>query len=98
MQHEAMERLRRLGVIEGVSLLALLCVAMPLKYLADIPEAVAIVGWVHGALFLGFCASLAHVVIAHRWPVSHAIRPLVASVVPFGFLVVDPWLRRLATA
>jgi hypothetical protein len=44
--------LRRLCLIEGLSLLLLLGVAMPLKYLADQPLAVRYVGLVHGVLWL----------------------------------------------
>ena len=44
-------KLRWIGFIEGVSTLALFGVAMPLKYLADMPLAVTIAGAIHGALF-----------------------------------------------
>ena len=39
---------------EGVSFLVLLLVAMPLKYLANMPMAVTIVGGLHGILFVAF--------------------------------------------
>jgi integral membrane protein len=42
------------GKIEGYSYLALLFIAMPLKYLADIPTAVRIAGSIHGVLFVAF--------------------------------------------
>lgn len=41
-------RFRFFGFIEGASLLILLCIAMPLKYAAGYPEAVRIVGSLHG--------------------------------------------------
>ncbi|HAW97556.1 MAG TPA: hypothetical protein DCX67_03400, partial [Opitutae bacterium] len=37
------KNLRILGNVEGISYLLLLCVAMPLKYLADMPLAVRVV-------------------------------------------------------
>ena len=43
---------RILAIIEGISLLALLFIAMPLKYVYAMPEAVSIVGMTHGILFL----------------------------------------------
>ena len=49
-------RLRILGYVEGVSTLLLFGVAMPLKYAADMPEAVTIVGMVHGILFMALVA------------------------------------------
>mgnify|MGYP001566950446 CR=1 FL=1 len=51
--------LRLTTLAEGVSFLLLLGVAMPLKYLAGIPLAVAIAGWLHGILFGGLCVLLA---------------------------------------
>ena len=50
--------LRAAGLAEAVSFLVLLGVAMPLKYLAGMPQAVKVVGWAHGLLFMGFCAAL----------------------------------------
>ncbi|CAM5612044.1 hypothetical protein BSAF29S_04504 [Bacillus safensis subsp. safensis] len=40
--HTSISRLRQAGFIEGMSLLTLLLIAMPLKYFADIPMAVTI--------------------------------------------------------
>jgi integral membrane protein len=44
------------GIVEGVSTLVLFGVAMPLKYYADMPMAVSIVGMIHGLLFIGLVA------------------------------------------
>ena len=44
----AVGRLRWIALIEGVSYLVLLGIAMPLKYFADLPIAVKITGWMHG--------------------------------------------------
>ena len=41
-----------IGKLEGYSYLALLFIAMPLKYMADMPLAVRIAGSIHGALFV----------------------------------------------
>ena len=50
---------RMTGLAEGVSFLTLLCVAMPLKYFMGIPEAVRVVGLIHGILFLLYVGLLA---------------------------------------
>src|SRR5262249_19012058 len=47
-------RVRIAGLAEGVSFLLLLGVAMPLKYFADYPMAVTVVGTIHGVLFILF--------------------------------------------
>jgi integral membrane protein len=51
-------RLRAVALVEGVSFLLLLGIAMPLKYFAAIPQAVTIAGWLHGLLFMAFCIAL----------------------------------------
>ena len=43
---------RKIAMAEGVSFLVLLLIAMPLKYMADYPKAVTIVGGLHGVLFI----------------------------------------------
>ena len=44
-------RFRVIGISEGISYMLLLLVGMPLKYKMGIPEAVKIMGWMHGVLF-----------------------------------------------
>jgi integral membrane protein len=85
----AIGRLRVIGLIEGVSFLILLGIAMPLKYLAGQPEAVRIVGMLHGVFFVFYVLAVAHVKIAHRWSVFKALTALVASVIPFGNFILD---------
>ena len=43
---------RKVALLEGISLIVLMGIAMPLKYVWDQPEAVRIVGWIHGILFI----------------------------------------------
>lgn len=53
------QRFLQIGKLEGYSYLALLLIAMPLKYLADMPLAVGIriAGSVHGVLFVAFVSN-----------------------------------------
>jgi integral membrane protein len=44
--------LRLSALLEGISFLVLLGIAMPLKYMAGIPEPVTVIGWAHGVLFV----------------------------------------------
>ena len=52
MSSSVIRQLRIIGLIEGVSFLVLLGIAMPLKYLAGMPRAVSAVGMAHGVLFI----------------------------------------------
>jgi len=86
--------LRRVAFLEGVSLLVLFFVAMPLKYLAGLPIAVLICGSIHGALFILFCIALERVRRAHGWPLGRAAAVFGSGWLPFGTFVADRWLRR----
>jgi integral membrane protein len=87
-------RLRLVGIVEGISYLVLLGVAMPLKYLAGMPLAVRWVGWAHGVLFVLFCLTLLGAMRAHRWSLARAAWVFVAGLVPFGTFAIDGRLRR----
>ena len=91
-------RLRAVGMAEAVSFLVLLGIAMPLKYFADLPEAVRIVGWVHGILFIGFFVALMLARDALQWSVRWTALVLLAGLLPFGPFVIDGRLRKKAEA
>lgn len=78
--------LHRMGRVEGVSLLLLLGVAMPLKYFAGQPLAVTVVGSVHGALWVIYMAMLGRMWMSGTWSFGTVVVATVASVLPFG-----PW-------
>ena len=86
-------RLRAVAIVEGVSFLVLLGIAMPLKYVWGYPLAVKLVGWAHGVLFILFCFALAQAMRHARWPLTRATGLLVAALLPFGPFVVDRGLR-----
>ena len=86
-------RFRLVSLLEGVSFLVLLGIAMPLKYAAGIPEAVRYVGWAHGILFVLFLLALFEVASAKSWALPRIFGAFVASVVPFGAFVLERKLR-----
>ena len=87
-------RMRLISLVEGVSFLLLLGVAMPLKYLAGIPEPVSIVGAAHGVLFILYALAAAALMLALRWSPLWFVGAMVASVVPFGTFYIDARLKR----
>lgn len=87
---------RTVGIVEGISWLVLLFVAMPLKYGFGFPLAVRVVGSAHGALFVAFCAVLAFAHLRNGWPWLRSFRWFVAALLPFGFFFVDRELVRIA--
>ena len=95
IDHGYLQNLRRMGTIEGISTLVLFGIAMPLKYLADMPLAVTVVGSIHGFLFLGLVGMLAVAVRRVPLPTGLAIAGVAAAVIPFGPFVLDRRLARL---
>jgi integral membrane protein len=85
--------LRSLGKIEGISYLLLLGIAMPLKYFADLPMAVKVVGWAHGILFVALCVVLFQVWRDRNWAWKRASMVFVAALLPFGPFVIDERLK-----
>ena len=51
-----MKIFRAISLIEGLSFLTLLFIAMPLRAYLGMAEAVYYVGWIHGVLFIAYIA------------------------------------------
>lgn len=86
--------LRLTGIIEGLSYLILLAIAMPLKYLAGKPEMVSIVGMAHGILFVLYVVLSFLAKLQYSWTWGRVWTLWIASVVPFGTFYVDYKLLR----
>jgi integral membrane protein len=88
---------RVLSLVEGLSLIVLLFIAMPAKYRFG-HDFVWPVGMTHGVLWMGYV--LASMLVSHvlRWSVLAWLLALVSSVVPFGFVLLDRRLKREAKA
>lgn len=90
--------LRLLAILEGISLLVLLFIAMPLKYHYGMPEAVTMAGRTHGALFLVFSGMLMVVSQRQAWPDRFSFQVFLASMIPFASFVMDRRIKALHTA
>lgn len=94
MLKTAIGRLRIIGILEGISYLLLLGIAMPLKYWADLPQMVSVVGAAHGGLFVLYLLAIALVAIVHRWSLWLVLGAIAASLLPFGPFVLDRRLKQ----
>jgi integral membrane protein len=92
--HSTLGRLRAVGLAEGVSFLVLLGIAMPLKYLLGMPLAVRVIGLIHGVLFIAFVYLVFDAMGSLRWSLKQVAVALLASLLPFGTIVLDRKLRR----
>lgn len=87
-------RFRLVALLEGLSFLILLFIAMPLKYLSHLPMAVKYVGWAHGILFVAYLILLTQVWMEYNWKLKKVILAFIASLLPFGTFVLDRQLKK----
>ena len=81
--------LRGVGYLEGISFLLLLGIAMPLKYMYDMPEYVRVIGMAHGALFIAYVALVLWVGSKFDWSYRTIGLGVLASILPFGPFVAE---------
>ncbi len=87
---------RRIAFAEGVSFLVLLGIAMPLKYFANMPKAVSVVGMIHGILFVAFMILAWETMSALNRKFGWFMKAFFASIIPFGTFVLDKELKKEA--
>ncbi len=91
----ALGRFRVVAFLEGLSYVLLLGVAMPLKYLADMPLAVRIVGSAHGFLFIVYVATLIHAAVEREWSPTFSFAAFAASLFPGATFYLDRVIREM---
>ncbi len=77
------------AIFEGISLLTLLFIAMPLKYIWNLPQMVEVVGMAHGLLFLLYVVLAIMVFYELKWSFKTLGIVMFASVIPFGAIYID---------
>jgi integral membrane protein len=92
-QLKLLHRFRMVAIAEGISFLILLLIAMPLKYMFDLPQAVKFFGWVHGALFVTFIYCAFAVFTAFKKDFLWLGKAFLASIFPFGTFILDRELK-----
>ena len=84
---------RWISLAEGLSLLTLLGLAMPLRA-AGVIDLVWPVGMAHGVLWLVYVVATLAVSHARGWSVWAWLLSLLCSVVPLGFVLLEARVRR----
>ncbi|GAB4017621.1 DUF3817 domain-containing protein [Spirosoma koreense] len=83
-------RLRLLGLLEGLSLLLLIGIAVPAKHLYGNPALVKSIGPIHGMLFLLFVFNTLSVGVERHWKFKTTTwKVLLACMIPFGTFYID---------
>ena len=89
----ALTRYRVMAWIVGVLLIALILVAVPLKYLAEMDGPVSVIGTAHGWLYFIFFLAACDLALRARWTLKGTVLVLLAGTVPILSFVAE----RIAT-
>jgi integral membrane protein len=85
----ALTRYRVMAWIVGVLLIALVLVAVPLKYLGGIEEPVTVLGTLHGWLYFVFFLTACDLALRASWTLRGTVLTLVAGTVPILSFVAE---------
>ena len=73
-----------ISTLEAISFLILLGIAMPLKYVWDMPQMVEVVGMAHGVLFVLYVAGAIYMQQLLNWKFKTLAIVSLCSILPFG--------------
>ena len=93
-QNTVLKNLTIADYLEGTSFLLLLGIAMPLKYMLGIPEAVQYIGMAHGALFIAYILILLIATSKIKMPLWAMPAGVLGSFLPFGPFIFDHLLKK----
>ncbi len=93
-----LKRFRLINKIEGISFLILLFIAMPMKYMLDIPIATKIAGMTHGLLVIAFVYQIFEARKEANLTWKEMGKYTLFSLIPFGSFYTDKELANKITA
>lgn len=96
LTHSRLTQIDRIGSIESISLLILLFIAMPMKYIWGDPRLVRWVGMIHGVLFIAYVAIVVRAHAETRWKMSYTFWGVMSSFIPFGPAIFVKRMRQHA--
>lgn len=88
------KQFRMISLAEGISFLLLLLIAMPLKYIYQIPDAVKYLGWIHGILFMAYVFQLFYLTAQLKWRFQRLFFYFIAALLPLAPFFVEKNLRK----
>ncbi|TIX50788.1 DUF3817 domain-containing protein [Alteraurantiacibacter aquimixticola] len=89
---------RAIALIEGVTTIALFCIAMPLKYGAGNPVLVPPVGLTHGLAWVAYVLAMVVCLPGKGFTMWEVARTFIAALFPFGTFLNDGLIRRKQAA
>lgn len=80
---------RVIALLEGLSYIALLFIAVPIKYFLSDPQYVKLLGMPHGLLFMAYIVCAIVLRKEMNWTSKEFYWVLLASIIPFGTFYID---------
>jgi integral membrane protein len=80
---------KKTALLEGISLIALLFLAMPMKYIFNQEIYVQTIGMAHGILFIVYILLAVILKFSLNWSYKLVAIIILASIIPFGTFYVD---------
>jgi len=90
---KSLQLFRKIALLEGISFILLVFIAVPLKHFAGIPEAVRYLGWIHGLLFIGYLYALIQCSTTYSWKFGRVALFFLAALIPFAPFFVERKLK-----
>ena len=90
----ALRNYRVAAWVTGIGLLVLVFVAMPLKYFFGEPRPVAVVGMLHGFLYMAYIVCTLILAERTRWRPLEAVVILLAGTIPIASFVAERQVTR----
>ena len=90
----ALRNYRVAAWVTGIGLLVLVFVAMPLKYFLGEPRPVAVVGMMHGFLYMAYIVCTLILAERTRWRPLEAVVILLAGTIPIASFVAERQVTR----
>jgi integral membrane protein len=94
----ALIRFRVVAYVVGSGLLVLVFVGVPLNHLAHRPGVVAVLGPLHGFLYIVYLLTAVDLAFRCRWPLLRTLLVMLAGTVPFLSFVAERKVTRLLHA
>ncbi|RZW54950.1 MAG: DUF3817 domain-containing protein [Flavobacteriaceae bacterium] len=91
-----MKTFRLIALLEGLSYILLLFIAVPIKYFGNDPQFVKLLGMPHGILFVAYVAFAFLLRSELKWSSNTLGIVLLAAIIPFGTFYIDRKYLRIA--
>ena len=92
--HRLFKTLYALAFADGVALLTLVLVAVPIKRLLDLPVFVSVLGPIHGVLFLSLLATVTVALNKKALPGVLAFKIVALAFIPMGGVYADHLIKK----